>query len=119
MIWNYKHIAQILTAIALYEVLQQHGKSEPEAFEIISNAMWGALTPKTYQKLARLANCDEFAEKLSNGYATVIGENGANLSGGERQRISNARVLLKNAPIVLLDEATASLDVEPFNFWST
>lgn len=51
---NYKHIAQILTTIALYEVLQQHGKSEPEAFGIISKAMWGALTPRTYQKLARL-----------------------------------------------------------------
>ena len=51
---NYKHIAQILTTIALYEVLQQHGKSEPEAFGIISRAMWGALTPRTYQKLARL-----------------------------------------------------------------
>ena len=52
---NYKHIAQILTTIALYEVLQQHGKSEPETFEIISKALWGALTPKTYQKLARLS----------------------------------------------------------------
>ena len=51
---NYKHIAQILTTIALYEVLQRHGKSEPEAFEIISTAMWGALTPKIYQRLARL-----------------------------------------------------------------
>lgn len=51
---NYKHIAQILTTIALYEVLQQHGKPEPEAFQIVSEAMWGALTPKTYQKLARL-----------------------------------------------------------------
>jgi len=51
---NYKHIAQILTTISLYEVLQQHGKSEPEAFGIISRAMWGALTPRTYQKLARL-----------------------------------------------------------------
>lgn len=61
---------------------------------------------------ARAANCDEFALRLSQGYDTPIGENGAKLSGGERQRISIARALLKNAPIVLLDEATASLDVE-------
>lgn len=61
---------------------------------------------------AKLANCDEFVQKLSNGYDTEIGENGCNLSGGERQRISIARAFLKNAPIILLDEATASLDVE-------
>lgn len=61
---------------------------------------------------ARAANCDEFAGKLPQGYNTMIGENGSKLSGGERQRISIARALLKNAPIVLLDEATASLDVE-------
>lgn len=61
---------------------------------------------------ARAARCDEFVRRLPDGYATMIGENGSRLSGGERQRISIARALLKNAPIVLLDEATASLDVE-------
>ena len=61
---------------------------------------------------ARAANCDEFVSRLPQGYDTLIGENGSKLSGGERQRISIARALLKNAPIVLLDEATASLDVE-------
>lgn len=61
---------------------------------------------------ARAARCDEFVERLPNGYDTMIGENGSRLSGGERQRISIARALLKDAPIVLLDEATASLDVE-------
>ncbi len=61
---------------------------------------------------AKLANCDEFAEKLPNGYNTEIGENGCELSGGERQRISIARAFLKDAPVILMDEATASLDVE-------
>ena len=61
---------------------------------------------------AKAANCEEFVRRLSKGYDTPIGENGARLSGGERQRISIARALLKDAPIVLLDEATASLDVK-------
>lgn len=61
---------------------------------------------------AKLANCEEFAEKLPDKWNTNIGENGCTLSGGERQRISIARAFLKDAPIILLDEATASLDVE-------
>ncbi len=69
-------------------------------------------TDEEVLEAARLANCDEFALKLPKGYDTVIGENGSELSGGERQRISIARAFLKNAPIILLDEASASLDVE-------
>ena len=61
---------------------------------------------------ARAANCDDFVSRMPQGYDTMIGENGSKLSGGERQRISIARALLKDAPVVLLDEATASLDVE-------
>ena len=61
---------------------------------------------------AKLANVDSFAEKLPDGWNANIGENGCELSGGERQRISIARAFLKDAPIILLDEATASLDVE-------
>ena len=63
-------------------------------------------------RAARLANCDEFVSRLPDGYDTVIGENGSELSGGERQRISIARAILKDSPIILLDEASASLDVE-------
>ncbi len=69
-------------------------------------------TDEEVLRAATAANCDEFVNKLPDGYSTLIGENGARLSGGERQRISIARALLKDAPIVLLDEATASLDVE-------
>ena len=61
---------------------------------------------------ARLARCEEFVSRLPEGYDTLIGENGQKLSGGERQRISIARALLKDAPVILLDEATACLDVE-------
>jgi ATP-binding cassette subfamily B protein len=61
---------------------------------------------------AKAAHCDEFVRELPNGYETVLGENGQTASGGERQRISIARALLKDAPIILLDEATASLDPE-------
>ncbi len=71
----------------------------------------GATDEEVYAA-AKAANCDEFISRLPQGYDTPIGENGVKLSGGERQRISIARALLKDAPIVLLDEATASLDVE-------
>lgn len=67
-------------------------------------------TDEEVMRAARLANCEEFIERLPDGYNTDIGENGSELSGGERQRISIARALLKDAPIILLDEATASLD---------
>lgn len=69
-------------------------------------------TDEEVRAAAQAANCQEFIQRLPHGYDTPIGENGTKLSGGERQRISIARALLKDAPIVLLDEATASLDVE-------
>ena len=69
-------------------------------------------TPAEEVLAAKLANCDEFVEKLPDKWNSNIGENGCALSGGERQRISIARAFLKDAPIILLDEATASLDVE-------
>lgn len=69
-------------------------------------------TDKEVLTAAREAQCDEFVQKLPSGYNTMIGENGSALSGGERQRISIARALLKDSPVILLDEATASLDAE-------
>ena len=69
-------------------------------------------TDDEVKEAARLANCSEFIESLPDGYNTVIGENGSKLSGGERQRLSIARAFLKNAPIIILDEISASLDVE-------
>ena len=69
-------------------------------------------TDEEVMAAARMANCDEFVNLLPNKYNTPIGENGSELSGGERQRISIARAFLKDAPIILLDEATASLDAE-------
>ena len=71
-----------------------------------------AATEEQVMAAAKAAYCDEFVMRLSDGYQTVLGENGSTLSGGERQRISIARALLKDAPIILLDEATASLDPE-------
>ena len=61
---------------------------------------------------AKAANCDEFINKLPDGYQTIIGENGATLSGGQRQRLSIARAILKNAPIIILDEIDSGLDVD-------
>lgn len=72
-------------------------------------------TDEEVKKAAKLANCDDFIEKLENGYDTLIGENGANLSGGERQRLSIARAFLKDAPIIILDEIAAALDVDNEN----
>jgi len=69
-------------------------------------------TDEEVQRVARLARCDDFIGRMPQGYDTIIGENGETLSGGERQRISIARALLKDAPVILLDEATASLDAE-------
>ena len=69
-------------------------------------------TDEEVRAAARIARCDEFIEKMEDGYLSMVGENGCTLSGGERQRISIARAILKDAPIVLLDEATASLDPE-------
>ena len=69
-------------------------------------------TEEQVMAAAKAAYCDEFIQRLPDGYQTVLGENGSTLSGGERQRISIARALLKDAPIILLDEVTASLDPE-------
>nr|WP_249177976.1 ABC transporter ATP-binding protein [Porphyromonas levii] len=69
-------------------------------------------TDEEVSRVAKIARCDEFVDRMPEGLDTVIGENGERLSGGERQRISIARAILKDAPIILLDEATASLDVE-------
>lgn len=92
-------------------VFQEVVLFDDTAMENIRLGRHGA-TDEEVRAAAKAANCEEFIQRLPEGYDTPIGENGARLSGGERQRISIARALLKDAPIILLDEATASLDVE-------
>ena len=98
----FKHISMVFQDVILFNgsVMENIRLGRPTASD------------KEVLEAARLANCDEFAKKLENGYDTEIGENGSNLSGGERQRISIARAFLKDAEIILLDEIAASLDVE-------
>ena len=81
---------------------------------ILNNIRLGnpSASPEEVVEAARRAQCHDFIMQLENGYDTMVGEGGAKLSGGEKQRISIARALLKNAPIVLLDEVTANVDVE-------
>ncbi|MGI6756284.1 MAG: ABC transporter ATP-binding protein [Atopobiaceae bacterium] len=93
------------------EVFQDVVLFDESVMENIRLGRCGA-TDEEVLAAARAANCDDFVSRLPHGYATKIGENGERLSGGERQRISIARALLKGAPVVLLDEVTASLDVE-------
>tara|TARA_A100001011_G_C14067685_1_gene738854 strand:- start:275 stop:862 length:588 start_codon:yes stop_codon:yes gene_type:complete len=82
---------------------------------ILNNIAYGALAKSELKKVrnaARVANADEFISELSDGYETIIGDDGVMLSGGQRQRIAIARAVLKDAPILILDEATSSLDTD-------
>lgn len=97
----FKHISVVFQDVMLFNS------------SILENVRIGNLSAsdEEVKNALTLANCDEFIQKLPQGYNTVIGENGVNLSGGQRQRISIARAFLKNASIILLDEISSSLDV--------
>ena len=95
--------------ICLSELYPYIEAKYPEIFEQIRTKK---VLDKEVEEIAKLSGCDEFIRGLSAGYDTIVGEGGGHLSGGEKQRISIARAMLKNAPIVILDEATSYMDTE-------
>jgi ATP-binding cassette subfamily B protein len=103
-------------AVVSQDVFLFHGTvAENIAYGLVGSLHGAALatvSPERIREAARLAEVDEFAVRLPQGYATIVGERGQKLSGGQRQRIAMARAILKNAPILVLDEATSSVDNE-------
>jgi len=107
-----------LKQLSAEQVLEQFSIVDQEVFlfndTIRDNIRYAnpAAADQEVEAACRAANCDDFIRRLEDGYDTIIGENGNQLSGGERQRLSIARAILKNSPVLLLDEATASLDID-------